>query len=115
MVAPTVESASGTVTVKIRVEPEAGYKPGLFVTLRIVVETRSNALIVAKRAVMHDDEDGAFLYVIEDGKAKRVVVTTGYERNEMIEIVEGVSEDAQVVIEGQDTLADGATVEIQKA
>jgi len=115
LVAPTVERESGTVTVKIRVEPETGFKPGLFVTLRIVVETRDNALVVPKRAVLHDDEDGTYLFLIEDGKARRVLVKTGFEREGMIEVVTGVPEDAQVVIEGQDTVTDGATVAIEKA
>ena len=110
MIAPTVNEESGTVAVKVRVEPAAGFKPGLFVTLRIVAEKRENALVVPKRAVLHHDEDGAYLFVIQDDLAERRLVTTGFKREGVIEITEGLAEGEEVVVEGQDTLADGAKV-----
>jgi RND family efflux transporter MFP subunit len=116
LVSPTVEHESGTVRVKVEVAPAPGFKPGLFVNLRLVVETRADALVVPKRAVLHDDEEGAFLFVIvEAGKAERVWVKTGFQREGAIEITEGIAENAQVVIEGQDTLTHGAKVEIRPA
>jgi RND family efflux transporter MFP subunit len=113
VVAPTVDEESGTVSVKIRVESAPGFRPGLFVALRIVVETRKDALVVPKRAVLHDEDEGSYLYVIEEDKAARVGVETGFERDEMIEITGGIDDGAQVVVEGQDTLSDGASVEIK--
>ncbi|MEM8886276.1 MAG: efflux RND transporter periplasmic adaptor subunit [Planctomycetota bacterium] len=112
LVAPTVDSAAGTVRVKIGVDAKAGFRPGLFVTVRIVVQSRKNALVVPKRAVLHDDETGAYLYVVREGQAARTDVKTGYETPELIEIVEGIDETSDVVVEGQDTLGDGAAVEV---
>lgn len=114
LVEPTVNRQSGTVRVKVRVKPAPRFKPGLFVSLRIVVESRTNALVVPKRAVMHHDEDGAYLFLVKENKAARVLVTTGFEKGGLIEISKGVGEADQVVIEGQDTLADGAKVEIKE-
>ncbi len=129
MVAPTVESESGTVRVKVEVQSAPGFKPGLFVTLRIVVDTRKNAPTVPKRAVLHDDEDGAYVYLVKDGIALRTLVTSGYSRGDRIEILEGLDGGSagsassetpdgagadgavRVVVEGQDTLTDGAKVE----
>ncbi len=111
-IAPTVDPSSGTVRVKIAVKSAAGYKPGLFVTLRVVVETRAKALTVPKRAVLHDDADGAYLFVVEDGAAQRVLVETGYEKDQRVEIVKGVDAASKVVVEGQDTLTDQAKVEL---
>jgi len=111
LVAPTVDSASGTVRIKVRVVPAPGFKPGLFVTLRIVVDTRTDALTVPKRAVLSDDEDGAYVFVAEEGHARRVLVRTGYARGGRIEVVTGLTPDARVVVEGQDTLTDGAAIE----
>jgi len=114
LVAPTVNRESGTVRVKIQVEPARGFSPGLFVSLRIVVEKRVGALVVPKRAVLHHDEDGAYLFLIEEDKARRVVVKTGFEKGDDVEISEGIDDNAQVVVEGQDTLTDGAEVEIKE-
>jgi membrane fusion protein (multidrug efflux system) len=115
LVSPTVDRASGTVRVKVEVTPAPGFKPGLFVNLRFVVETRDDALVVPKRAVLHDDEEGPFLFVVEQGQAERVWVKTGFQREDAIEIVEGIAENAQVVVEGQDTLTHGAKVEVRQA
>jgi len=116
LVSPTVQRESGTVRVKVEVTPAPGFKPGLFVNLRLVVETRADALVVPKRAVLHDDEEGSFLFIIvEEDKAERVWVKTGFQREGAIEITEGITENAQVVVEGQDTLTHGAKVEIRQA
>jgi RND family efflux transporter MFP subunit len=114
LVAPTVNRESGTVRVKVEVTPAAGFKPGLFVTMRIVVETRADVLVVPKRAVLHDDEEGPYLFVVEEGQAARIWVWTGFQREGAIEITEGIAETAQVVVEGQDTLTHGAKVEIKE-
>jgi len=113
LVAPTVDSASGTIRVKISVSPQEGFRPGLFVSLRIVVETRENALVVPKRAVLHDDETGPYLFVVRENKAYRVRIRTGFERADVIEVVEGVDPEDSIVVEGQDTVSDKADVEIQ--
>ena len=95
--------------------PAPGFKPGLFVNLRLVVETRADALVVPKRAVLHDDEEGPYLFIVEQGKAGRIWVKTGFQREGAVEITEGIAENAQVVVEGQDTLTHGAKVEIRPA
>lgn len=114
LVAPTVDRESGTVSVKIEVETAEGFRPGLFVTVRIVVDRREDALVVPKRAVLHDDEEGAYLFVVRDGRAARVLVETGFERERLIEILSGIDGEAEVVVEGQDTLTPDAKVEIQR-
>jgi multidrug efflux pump subunit AcrA (membrane-fusion protein) len=114
LVFPTVDSASGTVKVKVQVTPAPGFKPGLFVTLGIIVERRGNALVVPKRAVLHDDEEGPYLFIVKEDRAERVWVETGFERGEMVEIVKGIAEDAQVMIDGQDTATHGAKVEVKQ-
>jgi len=111
LVAPTVDRESGTVRVKAEVEPRKGFRPGLFVTMKIVVDTRANALVVPRRALLHDDEDGPYLFVVRDGHAARVLVRTGFEGEGVLE-VEGIGETDPVIVEGQDTVADGSLVEV---
>jgi RND family efflux transporter MFP subunit len=111
LVAPTVDKESGTVRVKAEIEPMVGFRPGLFVAMRIVVATRENALVVPRRAILHDDEQGPYLFVVRDGHAVRVPVKTGFEGEGVLE-VEGISEEEPVLVEGQDTVSDGAKVEV---
>ena len=116
LVSPTVARESGTVRVKVEVTPAPGFKPGLFVNLRVGVGTRAAALVGPTRADHHPHEEGPFLFIIvEGGKAEQVWVETGFQREDAIEITEGIAENAQVVVEGQDTLTHGAKVEIRQA
>ena len=112
LVAPTVDSEAGTIRVKMSVDAKEGFRPGLFVTIRIVVETRPDALVVPKRAVLHDDETGAYLFVVRDNKAYRVDIETGYGRDDVIEVVKGLDPSADVIVEGQDTVTDEAEVKL---
>jgi multidrug efflux pump subunit AcrA (membrane-fusion protein) len=114
LVAPTVDRESGTVRVKAEVEPAPGFRPGLFVTMRIVVATRDDALVVPRRALLHDDEEGPYLFVVRDGRAVRVPVRTGFEGEGVLE-VEGIGEEDLVLVEGQDTVGDGSAVEVLTA
>ncbi len=114
LVAPTVDRESGTVRVKAAIEPAPGFRPGLFVTMRITVATRADALVVPRRALLHDDEEGPYLFVVRDGKAVRVPVKTGFEGEGVLE-VEGIGEEDLVLVEGQDTVSDGAAVEVLAA
>lgn len=106
-----MERESGTIRVKAEIEGAPGFFPGLFVTMRIVVATREGALVVPRRALLHDDEEGPYLFVVRDGKARRVLVRTGFEGDGVLE-VEGIGEEDLVVVEGQDTVVDGAAVEL---
>lgn len=114
LVAPTVDRESGTIRVKAEIEPAPGFFPGLFVTMRITVATRDDALVVPRRALLHDDEEGPYLFVVRDGKAVRVAVRTGFEGEGVLE-VEGPGEEDLVVVEGQDTVSDGTAVEVLPA
>ena len=75
------------------------------------METRTDALTVPKRAVLHDDKEGAYMFVVKDDVAARVLVETGFEKSGRVEIVKGIDDSTLVVVEGQDTLTDGAKVE----
>ena len=114
LVSPVVSKESGTVRVKIAVDPAPGFKPGLFVAVRIVTETRPDALTVPARAVLHDDVEGAYLFTVDDGKATRRAVRTGFLGAGTVEIAEGLPEGSRVVVEGQDTLTDGARVTVKE-
>jgi len=89
-------------------------KPGLFARIVIVVDQRENALVVPETAVVPDGI-GKIVYVVENGKAKRVPVELGKRLPGKVEIVKGLKADMQLVSAGQMRLRDGATVSIKAA
>lgn len=86
-------------------------RPGLFARITIKGMTEQEVVIVPESAVVPRGGD-MFVYRIEDGKAIESKVSLGARRDGRVEIVEGLSDGATVVIAGQQRLRDGAAVDV---
>jgi len=87
-------------------------KPGLFARVTITVDQRENALIVPETAVVPDGV-GKIVFIVVDGKAKRVAVELGKRLPGKVEIVSGLTPDMRLVTSGQMRLRDGSVVAIK--
>jgi membrane fusion protein (multidrug efflux system) len=87
---------------------DGGLMPGTRVHAEIEV-SRQTAWVVPRSAVLQDAK-GAYLFQVAQGKAHRINVTTGLERNGLI-AVQGPFDTAQTVVSlGNYELADGMAV-----
>ena len=110
-----VDRATGSVLLKARVEnQDRNLWPGQFVTVGLELSVDSNAVTVPPEAVV-TSAVGSFVYVLEDGKAKRVIVKVGRQSGTVMKIESGLSGGEQVIVEGQNRLSDGAKVELRTA
>jgi hypothetical protein len=57
--------------------------------------------------------NGAFVYLVEGGKAKRMAVKVGRPSGTLVKLDSGLVGGEQVIIEGQNRLQDGAKVELR--
>ena len=89
-------------------------KPGLFARVTIVVDRRENAMLIPESAVVPDGI-GKIVYIVENGKAKRVSVELGKRLPGKVEVVKGLTPQMQVVSSGQMRLREGSTVSIKNA
>lgn len=89
-------------------------KPGLFARIAIVVDRRENAMLVPESAVVPDGI-GKIVYIVDNGKAKRVAVELGKRLPGKVEIVKGLTPQMVVVSSGQMRLREGSTVSIKNA
>ena len=104
--------ATGTYTVEVQIPNEDGLlKSGMFGEVSFVNSRSENTFVLSRDAVMTDDE-GAYVYIVEDNKAKKVVVETGIDNGLQIEITSGIEDGMNVVIKGQTYLTDGANIEV---
>jgi len=111
-ISPIVSSDSGTVKATVHVEGDSGLlRPGAFARLRILYDTRDDALMVPRQALSFEN-GRASLFVVEDGMAKRRTVTVGQSEDGWVEITEGLDGDLPVVTLGHATLRDGTKVRI---
>lgn len=112
LISPVVDPESGTfrVVVEIR-DPSRTAKPGMFGRVRIRYDTRENARLVPKAALVEEDDETS-LFLVHDTIAVRRPVVTGYSAGDSVEVVDGVSLGDRVVVSGQSALRDSARVEI---
>lgn len=114
-VSPIVDAATGTFKITIEIhDAEQRIKPGMFGRMSIVYDRHENVLQIPRGAIV-EELGSESVFVVEDGKAVRKPVTTGYGENGMIEIVEGLEETDNIITVGQVGLKPGATVTVINA
>ena len=111
MISPGVDPASGTVKVTLDVPSGGVLRPGMFATVRIITDSREDALIIPKKALLLEtDEDDVF--AVRDGHGERIHIVLGYTDGDRVEVVSGLREDDQVITVGHEGLKDHAAVRI---
>ncbi len=111
-VAPVVDRDSGTVKVTVRIDNRDGsLRPGLFTRMDIAFLYQANAVLMPKAAVL-GSRGAEAVYVIENGKAHRQPVQTGFDSGDRVQVIEGLAAGAEIVVAGQASLNEGALVEV---
>lgn len=111
-IAPVVDPRSGTIKVTVDVPRSDRLLPGMYVSVDLVTETRDDAVLVPKKALIYD-ADQIFLYrVTDDDKVERMLVTPVLEDRDHIQPTNTIQPGDRVVIAGQAGLKDGSTVEV---
>jgi HlyD family secretion protein len=93
--------SGGVVTfpVEVSLVHSAGLKPGMNVSVRIVVAERKNVVNVPLEAVSRDENDRAFVNVPSaSGTPVRRRVTLGLANNKSVEVVRGLEAGEHVVV-----------------
>lgn len=112
MINPTVDATSGTVKVTLEMERPDRLRPGMFGTVYIASETRPDAIVIPKKAVLRErDENRIFVIIAENLVEKRDVVL-GFSEEDRVEVLEGLQVGEDVVTVGYEGLADGYLVNI---
>lgn len=90
--------------------PDLALRPGMYARIRIGVERHENALRVPAGALL-TEKAGASVFLLQDGKAKKTPVKTGFHDGTHVEILSGLKGDEPVLVFGKVPPADGATVD----
>ena len=88
-----------------------GLMNGMFADVTFHTDAAEDTIVVPTEAIL--TSNGAqYVYVVEEGTAKYVAVTTGLIGSGVTEITSGLAEGAQLVVVGQAYLADGDPVRV---
>jgi membrane fusion protein (multidrug efflux system) len=112
LVSPVIDPSSGTIKVTIEIpEYPEDVRPGDFAEVRIVTELRQESVLAPKIALVTDRGE-TVVYVAADSTAERRVIEVGFEDDDNIEIVSGVSPGEPIVVKGQRSLKHGSPIKI---
>lgn len=114
IVYPTIDPSSHTFQCKIVIPNTKNLlRPGMYVTTTIGLG-KANALIIPYQAVEKlVGANDRYVFVVEDGRAKRVAVTLGQRFDQDIEIIAPeIVPGVEVVTTGQHKLVDGVKVNV---
>lgn len=99
-----------TVTLTVPAETE-GLLSGMFADVTFHTDVSENTLVIPSQAISSSNGVQS-VYVVEDGTARYVEITTGLTGNGVTEVLSGLTEGQQLVTVGQAYLADGDPVTI---
>lgn len=83
--------------------------PGITGEANIVIDARDNAIIIPTRAVF-----GNNVFVVKDGKVELRTVRLGFTSMNVVEVLDGVEEGEQVIVEDLDLFRDGDNVSVSE-
>ncbi len=115
-IAPIVDATTGTVKVTVSLPPElaggtTGFLPGMYAEVTLTTDRHEDALLVAKPALVQEEER-TFAFVVDGDRARKRMVELGLSNEYFAEVLSGLSEGDQVIVAGQTGLKDGALIEL---
>jgi len=109
-ISPIVQARAGTIEVVVGIRKLGALRPGMWVDVELVLETKKDALLIPKRAIVYDnDQVFAFKQVSDTNgikRAKRFLVEPLNKDKEHIEPKENFEVGDRIVVAGQIGLKD---------
>ena len=116
-IVPVVNPSEGTIEARVKVnDPTGSLRPGAFLSARVILSERPDALLVPKRARLFDG-NVSYLFVVREDRAVKIPVLTGLLTTDEVEILPASSQlmsvgvGEAVVTRCQSRLRDGERVE----
>ncbi len=113
-ISPVVEARAGTVKLVVGLKELGPLRPGMWVDVELVLETKSDALLIEKRAITYDNDQTFAFKVYSDTngvmRARRQLVVPRNADKLNIEPIDGFQEGERIVVAGQSGLKDESTI-----
>lgn len=95
----TIDPASRSFEIQINLPANNKYRPNMLAVLKIVDYQNTKALVIPVGAIQKS-ESGDFVFIAENGKAKKVVIKAGRTYNGTVEIISGLKVGDKVITVG---------------
>ena len=113
LIHPTIDSATRTFKVEISIaNANSRIRPGMFARVEMNYGS-ANHVVVPDRAIVKQTGSGdKYVYRYKDGKVEFVKVQLGQRFGTRYELIDGLTDDATVIVSGQTRLANGVEVDV---
>ena len=105
----TIDPISRSFTVEIKLPSNSSYRPNMLSILKIVDYQNLKALVIPVNSIQKA-ENGDYVFVEENGKARRVAIQSGKISEGQAEILSGIKAGDKVIVAGTNGLSPGDIV-----
>ncbi|WP_198331370.1 efflux RND transporter periplasmic adaptor subunit [Psychrobacter aquimaris] len=110
-IAPSIDPQRGTVEVRLSVDPVPDFlRQDMTVSVNIETDQRAKALVIPNDALANVKEDNAEVLLLRDDKVQRQRVRLGLRGLAASEVLSGLSEGDEILVDATASLADGERV-----
>ncbi len=93
--------------------PDSLLPAGMFMSLTLTLRETENVVVPEEAVVFQAAE--TYVFVVQDGKATRLRVTTGQRQDGMVAITQGLEDGAEVIVRGLGSVSDGKAIRVLDA
>ncbi len=111
-ISPTADPSTRNVRMKALVSnPHHRLKPGFFAEVTLPIGTRTDAILIPESALL-SQEGKYYVFVVQEGVARRKEIETGMRADGKVEILKGIQRGDRIITVGHEQLSDGMKVKI---
>jgi len=108
-----LDPATKTMIAEIEIpNPHLDLRPGMYANVKLGIEQKTGALLAPADAVV-TDKTGAFVFIVEESKARKTPVQTGFSDGTSVEILSGLKPEQPLILVGKSSLTSGQTVTVR--
>jgi membrane fusion protein (multidrug efflux system) len=111
--ARVIDPVSRSFPIEIKLPARKNLRPNMTAVLKIANYSKSNVITIPMKAVQNS-EAGNYVYIIENGLAKRKVIQQGNTSNGKVEVTSGLNDGDQVIVEGAGDVEEGDKVKVSQ-
>ncbi len=109
--AKAIDPVSRSFPVEVKLPSRASLRPNMTAVLKIADYTNNKAIAIPVKAIQQS-ETGDYVFVNENGVAKRAVITEGSISGGMAEVKSGLKAGDQVIVDGAADIEEGDKVRV---
>ena len=114
LISPAIDSSTRTFNVEITIpNGNLELRPGMFSRTTLNFGTKEGIMVEDIAIQKQAGTNEKYVYIVQNGKAVRQLVTTGIQRGSMINVLTGVNDGDEVVVTGISNLKNGSEVEVK--